>query len=163
MRIHARCSSGYAVAGERLKAQFIEQGRVVDADHPLYVYLPCGVGGGPGGVAFGLKLAFGDNVHCFFAEPTHSPCMLLGVYTGLHDEIAVQDLGIDNVTAADGLAVGRASGFVGRAMERLLDGFYTLSDQSMYDMLGWLAQEERIRLGAVGTGGDGRAAVRRCR
>lgn len=137
---------GYAVAGERLKAQFSRAGRVVDADHPLFVYLPCGVGGGPGGVAFGLKLAFGDNVHCFFAEPTHSPCMLLGIYTGLHDEISVQDLGIDNLTAADGLAVGRASGFVGRAMERLLDGFYSLDDQTMYDMLGWLAQEENLRL-----------------
>ncbi|AUU83407.1 D-serine ammonia-lyase [Leclercia sp. LSNIH1] len=137
---------GYAVAGARLKAQFADQGRVVDRDHPLFVYLPCGVGGGPGGVAFGLKLAFGDHVHCFFAEPTHSPCMLLGVYTGLHDQIAVQDLGIDNLTAADGLAVGRASGFVGRAMERLLDGFYTLSDQSMYDMLSWLAQGEQILL-----------------
>ena len=88
----------------------------------------------------------GDHVHCFFAEPTHSPCMLLGVHTGLHDQISVQDIGIDNLTAADGLAVGRASGFVGRAMERLLDGFYTLSDQTMYDMLGWLAQEEGIRL-----------------
>ncbi|MCB6183055.1 D-serine ammonia-lyase [Leeia sp. TBRC 13508] len=144
---------GYAVAALRLQRQFENEGIVVDQNHPLFVYLPCGVGGAPGGVAFGLKLIFGDHVHCLFAEPTHSPCMLLGVYTGLHDEIAVQDIGIDNLTAADGLAVGRPSGFVGRAMEKLIDGYYTVSDEHLFDLLGQLYQSENLLVEPSATAG----------
>lgn len=137
---------GYAVAGERLAAQLKERGTLVNADHPLFVYLPCGVGGGPGGVAFGLKLIFGDHVYCFFAEPTHSPCMLLGMMTGLHDQVSVHDFGLDNQTAADGLAVGTASGFVGKTMEPILAGCYTIEDQAMFELLKLLADTEEIRL-----------------
>ncbi|MCP2040427.1 D-serine dehydratase [Neisseria sp. HSC-16F19] len=126
---------GYAVAGARLKAQLDAAGVVINAQRPLYAYLPCGVGGGPGGVAFGLKLAFGDAVHCVFAEPVQSPCMLLGVYTGLHDAVCVQDIGLSNRTAADGLAVGRPSGFVGRALQRSLAAFYTVDDAELYRWL----------------------------
>ncbi|KQL41320.1 serine ammonia-lyase [Bacillus sp. FJAT-25509] len=137
---------GYAVAASRLKKQFEELDITIDENHPLFVYLPCGVGGGPGGVVFGLKLLFKDNVHCFFAEPTHSPCMLIGLMTGLHDQVSVQDFGIDNKTDADGLAVGRPSGFVGKIIEPFLSGSYTISDEKLYTMLKELADTEDLYL-----------------
>ncbi|PEI42533.1 D-serine ammonia-lyase [Bacillus pseudomycoides] len=137
---------GYAVAASRLQKQLEELEITVNDEHPLFVYLPCGVGGGPGGVAFGLKLLYKDNAHCFFAEPTHSPCMLLGLMTGLHDKISVQDIGIDNVTDADGLAVGRPSGFVGKTMEPFLSGSYTVSDEQLYKLLKKLVDTEGLHL-----------------
>lgn len=137
---------GYAVAAIRLKKQLEDLNVTVDENHPLFVYLPCGVGGGPGGVAFGLKLMYQQQVHCFFAEPTHSPCMLLGLVTGLHDKVSVQDFGIDNITSADGLAVGRPSGFVGQTIEPLLSGSYTVSDNELFKLLSALVDTENIHL-----------------
>jgi D-serine dehydratase len=137
---------GYAVAAKRLKKQLDELQILVDEDHPLFVYLPCGVGGGPGGVTFGLKTVYKDSVHCFFAEPTHSPAMLIGLMTGLHNKVSVQDFAIDNVTDADGLAVGRPSGFVGKTLEKDISGVFTVQDKQLYRWLGMLADSEKVRL-----------------
>ena len=133
---------GYAVAAKRLVPQLKALGVAPDAEHPLFVYLPCGVGGAPGGVAFGLKQMFGDAVHCFFIEPTQAPCMVLGMASGLHNGIAVKDVGLTGLTHADGLAVGRASGFVGRVMEPLLSGGFTLRDAKLYEYMRDLLETE---------------------
>ncbi len=134
---------GYAVAANRLVPQLKSLDAAVDAEHPLFVYLPCGVGGAPGGVAFGLKQIFGDAVHCFFVEPTQAPCMLLGMASGLHSGIAVKEIGLTGLTHADGLAVGRASGFVGRVMEPLLSGDFTLRDAKLYEYMRDLLETEQ--------------------
>ena len=135
---------GYSVAALRIGKQFEKLGITVDEEHPLFVYIPCGVGGAPGGVAFGLKEVYGENAHIFFAEPTHAPCMTMSMITGLKNEIAVSDIGLDGRTEADGLAVGRASVLVSDVMETLLDGCYTIEDKRLYPFLSRLADTENI-------------------
>lgn len=137
---------GYSAAAIRLKRQLDEKNIKVDKQNPLFVYLPCGVGGAPGGICFGLKQLFRDAVHCFFVEPTHSPCMLLGLATGENDKVSVQDFGIDNITEGDGLAVGRASGFVGTVMENLLSGVFTIEDNELFKLLALLKDSEDIEI-----------------
>src|SRR5690606_31836653 len=70
---------GYATAIEHLKTQLADHGVQVDDDHPLFVYVPCGVGGAPAGVALGLNMVFGSAAHCFFVEPRECPCVLLAM------------------------------------------------------------------------------------
>lgn len=72
--------------------------------------------------------------------------MMLGMATGENSSVCVQDFGIDNRTAADGLAVGRASGFVGGLMRPFMSGCYTLQDERMYTLLAQLADAEEIFL-----------------
>lgn len=122
---------GYAVAAFRLRAQLRERGAEPAPDEPLFVYLPCGVGGAPGGICFGLKQLFGAAVHCFFAEPVESPCMTLALLSRRHATASVYDLGLSNRTVADGLAVARPSAFVAAAVGTLVSGCYTVSDERM--------------------------------
>ncbi|MBD5169448.1 MAG: D-serine ammonia-lyase [Oscillibacter sp.] len=137
---------GYAVAAKRLVGQLQEKNIVIDREHPLFVYIPCGVGGAPGGISFGLKQIWGDDVHCFFVEPVQAPCMLVGMASGLNSAISVQDIGLSGRTHADGLAVGRASGFVGDIMKPLLSGEFTIQDAKLYDYMRDMLDAEGIFL-----------------
>ena len=135
---------GYSTAAMRVSVQLRKMNIPVDSKHPLFLYLPCGVGGAPGGITFGFRQLYGDNVHCFFAEPVQAPCLTLGMATGKGADICVQDIGLDGRTNADGLAVGRPSAFVCRMMKPLMSGSFTVFDERMADWQEKLRELEGI-------------------
>jgi len=144
---------GYSIAAFELQKDLEALGIKVDNEHPLFVYSPCGVGGSSGGIAFGLRQIYGDAVHCFFAEPTHAPAVLIALATGEMSNICVQDLGIDNKTEADGLAVGRASNFATQISAQLISGVYTIEDYRLFELLRDLWTTEKIFVEPSATAG----------
>ena len=137
---------GYAVAANRLKKQFDEMGVTIDEDHPLIVYVPAGVGGAPGGVAYGLKRLYRDNVHVFFTEPVMCPSLLVGYASQKYEEANVHDFGISGLTHADGLACASPSGFVTRIDNNIVAGDFTIEDAKLYDYMRMLMDTENIRI-----------------
>lgn len=137
---------GYSVAALRLKEQ-LDHARIdVNKDYPLYVYIPCGVGSAPGGIAFGLKHMFGDGVHPIFVEPVSAPSFALGAITKKYDAISVYDIGLDGETSADGLAVGRPSKFVSKMMRNQIYGYMTIPDEDMFQLLKQLRDTEGFKI-----------------
>ena len=137
---------GYAVAAERLAAQLADLDITVDSEHPLIVYIPAGVGGAPGGVSYGLRRLYHDNVHCFFVEPAQCPSVLLGVATQRYEQVSVHDIGIAGKTDADGLACASPSSLVTRIMTNHMAGVFTVSEAHLYDYLRDLNASEGIRI-----------------
>ncbi len=129
---------GYSTAAKRLQVQLHRAGIEVSSEKPLFVYIPCGVGGAPGGITLGCHYAFGENVHCFFAEPVAAPCMLLRLASRM--EMPVSNIGLDGRTVADGLAVGRASELAATLTAPVVGGVFTVTDEELFE---WLYLVER--------------------
>ena len=137
---------GYSVAALRLMEQLQREDIEISDNQPLCVYLPCGVGGAPGGILFGLRALLGKHVWGFFAEPTASACMLMRLMAHLPPESSVYDIGLDNRTEADGLAVGRASELVVSLVGEQVKGAFTVADDEMFRWLARVKREEGLRL-----------------
>ena len=116
---------GYAVAASRLDTQLKAQGIKVDEAHPLITVIPAGVGGAPGGISYGLKRLYGDAVHCFFAEPTLFPSVLLGILTQRFENVSVKEYGLLGMSHADGLACASPSSLVTRIMTNHLSARFS--------------------------------------
>ena len=135
---------GYSVAPLRLKNQLAEKQIKIDLEHPLFVYLPCGVGGAPAGLTIGLKQIYGDAVHCFFAEPTASPAFLLRMQ--LDKSQPVYAFGLDNKTEADGLAVAQASELAYDLVKHHINGLFTVTDDELFEVLVRLEKETGLKI-----------------
>ncbi|MCT9827740.1 D-serine ammonia-lyase [Pseudomonas veronii] len=138
--------AGYSAAALRLKEQLDEKSITINKDNPLFVYIPCGVGGAPGGIAFGLAHTFGSNVHCFFAEPTASACFMVAMMDRSGTNPSVYDVGLDNRTEADGLAVPKASECAVNVMRPTLSGIFTVEDDTLFRHVHTAAVTEEIRI-----------------
>lgn len=137
---------GYATAAAHLRRQLEQADVPIDVAHPLFVYLPCGVGGAPAGIAVGLHREFGAAVHCVFAEPTECPCVLLQMLAGDGEHPSVYDAGLTGRTEADGLAVPRASLLAVALARPIVSGIITVPDERMFHHLHLAHRELSIRL-----------------
>lgn len=133
---------GYACAA----VEIAESDVVKNSEAPVCVYLPCGVGNAPAGIAAGLKALLGERVHVFLAEPVEVPSVLVGLATGKRDETDVYEYGRSGRTVADGLACPRMSGKAAPILEQCVSGIYTVEDDKMLGLLKLVGECENIRI-----------------
>lgn len=144
---------GYAAAAAELASQVSARGLEIGAGSPLIVYLPCGVGGAPGGITAGLKQIYGEHVLAVFVEPVASACVFAALAVGGGAPVSVYDFGLRNDTIADGLAVPSASPFVLQAIGRNIDAVVAVTDQAMVRWVRRAWAEAGLRLEPSGASG----------
>jgi len=144
---------GYATAIGELQQQLTAEGVKVDENHPLFVYVPCGVGGAPAGIALGLAATFGAAAHCFFVEPVQAPCVLLQMMAEAGSHPSIYDIGLSGETEADGMAVPRASLVAVDASRLLIGGILTVKDEDLFRLLAMASDVEGLVLEPSATAG----------
>jgi D-serine dehydratase len=144
---------GYATAIGELQQQLAAESVKVDEDHPLFVYVPCGVGGAPAGIALGLAATFGTAAHCFFVEPVQAPCVLLQMMAGASSHPSIYDVGLSGETEADGMAVPRASLVAVETSRPLIGGILTVNDEDLFRLLALASDVEGLVLEPSATAG----------
>lgn len=149
---------GYAAAAQELKDQLDGAGHRIGPERPLILYLPCGIGGAPGGITHGARGLFGANVHAFFVEPVQAPSALVQMRAGLGRMTSVHDLGLTNRTEADGMAVATMSRLVAERMQARLAGVLTVTDDDLFRWLA-LAAAQGLRLEPSAASGFGGPAM----
>lgn len=146
-----RLFAGYSVAGRELAGQLSDEHLQVSTESPLVVYLPCGVGGAPGGITAGLLREFGDSVIIVFVEPIASASMFVALATGCRQ--SVYSVGLNNNTLADGLAVPTASELALRLIGPRVDGVVAIPDSTMVNWVSRAWREAHLRLEPSGAAG----------
>lgn len=146
-------SVGPTVAGLRMKEQLESQGIKIGADHPLFVYIPTGVGGGPSGVLRGLVDAFQDeglhqHIHGILVQPKQCASVLARMSIPDKDNqqpVDVYHLGLDNKSPrGDGMAVPQASELAFGNLQVNAAGAMTVSDEDMLKNTARLHKTEGI-------------------
>jgi D-serine dehydratase len=142
---------GYTTGAAELAEQLQQRGLTISFDRPLIVYLPCGVGGAPGGITAGLKTIYGRAVRCVFVEPVASACVFAALAVGNGSPVSVYDIGLDNDTIADGLAVPMASELVMKSVGASIDAAVAVTDASMLEWVrrSWAGAQLRLEPSAA--------------
>ncbi len=136
---------GYSTVAFYLQEQLSFYNLSPAPSHPLCIYLPCGVGGAPGGISFGLAVIMGNSIMSYVAEPLGAPCVTLSLITG-RDNISLSEYRIPFATEADGLAVPSPSSLVMPILRKVIAGAYTMGDEDMFWALYALKETEDIKI-----------------
>lgn len=148
-------SVGPTVAGLRMKEQLEQQGIKIDANHPLFVYIPTGVGGGPSGVLRGLVDAFQDeglhqHIHGILVQPKQCASVLarMSIPEKYNNQpVDVYHLGLNNKSPrGDGMAVPQASELAFENLQVNAAGAMTVSDEDMLKNTARLHKTEGITI-----------------